>query len=47
MLKRDMDGIEAARVIKSRFSVPVIYLTACTDIGTLERARLTELAGIF
>ncbi|HIH94162.1 TPA: response regulator [Methanosarcina acetivorans] len=45
MLKGDMDGIEAARIIKSRFSAPVIYLTACTDIGILERAKLTEPAG--
>lgn len=45
MLKGDMDGIEATRVIKSRFSVPVIYLTACIDIGTLERAKLTEPSG--
>ncbi|MDY9928136.1 response regulator [Methanosarcina sp.] len=45
MLKGDMDGIEAARIIKSRFSIPVIYLTAYTDIETLERAKLTEPAG--
>ncbi|WP_440948253.1 response regulator [Methanosarcina sp. T3] len=45
MLKGGMDGIEAARVINSRFSVPVIYLTSCIDTGTLERAKLTEPAG--
>jgi len=45
MLKGDMDGIEAARIIKSRFSVPVIFLTACNDIETLERAKLTEPEG--
>lgn len=45
MLKGDMDGIEAARIIKSRFKIPVIYLTACTDFETLERAKLTEPEG--
>ncbi|KKH48920.1 response regulator [Methanosarcina sp. 1.H.A.2.2] len=45
MLKGDMDGIEATRIIKSRFSIPVIYLTAYTDIKTLERAKLTEPSG--
>lgn len=45
MLKGDMDGIEAARIIKSRFGIPVIYLTACTDFETLERAKLTDPEG--
>lgn len=45
MLKGDMDGIEAARIIKSRFGVPFIFLTARTDIETLERAKLTEPEG--
>jgi CheY-like chemotaxis protein len=45
MLKGDMDGIEAAREIKSRLKIPVLYLTAYTDDETLERAKLTEPAG--
>jgi len=45
MLKGNMDGIEAARIVKSRFSVPVIFLSACNDIETLKRAKLTEPAG--
>jgi len=45
MLKGDMDGIEAARIIKSRFGTPIIYLTACTDFETLERAKLTDPEG--
>ncbi|WP_048110161.1 response regulator [Methanosarcina barkeri] len=45
MLKGDMDGIEAARIIKSRFGIPIIYLTACTDFETLERANLTDAEG--
>ncbi len=42
MLKGDMDGIAAARIIKSRFWIPVIYLTACTDFETLKRAEITD-----
>ena len=30
-LKEDMDGIEAAREIRARFNIPVVYLTAYTD----------------
>jgi CheY-like chemotaxis protein len=45
MLKGNMDGIEAARIIKSRFGTPVIYLTACTDFETLERAKQTNPEG--
>ncbi|WP_292378254.1 response regulator [Methanosarcina sp. UBA289] len=45
MLKGNMDGIEATRIIKSRFGIPVIYLTACTDFETLERAKLTDPEG--
>ena len=45
MLKGNMDGIEAAQIIKSRFGIPVIYLTARTDCETLERAKATEPEG--
>ena len=45
MLKGDMDGIEAAREIKARLKIPVLYLTAYTDDETLERAKMTEPAG--
>lgn len=45
MLKGDIDGIEAARQIRERLRVPVIYLTAYTDDETIARAKLTEPAG--
>ena len=37
-LEGPMDGIEAARVIWERFSVPVVYLTANSDRATFSRA---------
>jgi PAS domain S-box-containing protein len=45
MLKGDMDGIEAAEEISSRFNIPVIYLTAYADESTLQRAKITEPFG--
>lgn len=40
-----MDGIEAASLMKSRFGIPVVYLTAYADDKTLERAKMTEPFG--
>ncbi|HHS12327.1 MAG TPA: response regulator [bacterium] len=40
-LKGEVDGIEAARQITERFQIPVIYLTAHTDVMTLEKAKTT------
>lgn len=45
MLKGDMSGIEAAEVIKERFNIPVIYLTAYADESTLNKAKVTEPYG--
>ncbi|RJQ24318.1 MAG: GGDEF domain-containing response regulator [Nitrospiraceae bacterium] len=45
VLKGDMDGIEAAGLIRSRFNIPVIYLTAYGDDETLRRAKITEPLG--
>lgn len=44
-LKGDMDGVEAAKQIHTRFNIPVIYLTAYADDNTLERAKVTEASG--
>jgi CheY-like chemotaxis protein len=45
MLKGDMDGVEAAKEIRERFDVPVVYLTAYSDNKILERAKKTEPFG--
>lgn len=37
----EMDGIEAARVIRERFNIPVIYVTAHADEETVQRAKRT------
>jgi two-component system, response regulator PdtaR len=44
-LKGDIDGIEAADEIYSRFQIPVIYLTAYSDLKTRERAKQTKNFG--
>jgi PAS domain S-box-containing protein len=44
-LQGDTDGIDAAREIKDRLHIPVVYLTAYADNGTLERAKITEPFG--
>ncbi len=39
VLRGKMDGIEASALIRSRFDVPVVYLTACSDRKTLRKAK--------
>jgi two-component system, cell cycle sensor histidine kinase and response regulator CckA len=45
ILKGTMDGIEAAQEIRSRYDIPIIYLTAYEDERTLGRAKATEPFG--
>lgn len=45
MLDGELDGIQAAEIIRARFHLPVIYLTAYADSATLERAKITEPFG--
>ena len=44
-LAGDMDGIEAAQVIRTQFGLAVVFLTAFAADDTLERAKLTEPYG--
>ncbi|HSO32075.1 MAG TPA: response regulator, partial [Labilithrix sp.] len=39
------DGIETARLLRERFDVPVIFVTAHADDATIERAKLTAPHG--
>jgi two-component system, response regulator PdtaR len=45
-IKGDMDGAETARILRERFDVPVVYLTAHADRDTLERAKHSRDAGL-
>ena len=45
MLKGDMNGIEAAGVIREQCAIPVIFLTAYADESTLSKAKVTEPYG--
>ena len=45
VLSGSMNGIDAAREIRGRFNIPIVYLTAYADNQTLERAKLTEPCG--
>ena len=44
-IKGEMDGTETARVLRERFNVPVVYLTAHADSATVSRAKLAEPLG--
>ena len=44
-LEGQMDGIEAAGQIRSRFHLPIVYLTAYSNPEVLNRAKITEPFG--
>jgi CheY-like chemotaxis protein len=44
-LQGEMDGIEAARTIKEKCGIPIIFLTAHSDKNTLERAIAISPSG--
>jgi CheY-like chemotaxis protein len=41
-LRGRMDGLRAGRTIRSRFGIPIIYLTAFSDPATMGRAWTTK-----
>lgn len=44
-LEGEMDGIQAAELVKENFHIPVIFLTAFEDDETLKRIKITEPFG--
>lgn len=44
-LREELDGIETAEIIHTRFNIPVIFLTSHEDNATFERAIKTEPFG--
>ena len=45
MLENSMDGVEATHEIRTRYTIPVVYVTAYADENTLERAKATAPYG--
>lgn len=45
MIKGEKDGIETAKIIKDKYDIPVVYVTANNDNGTIERIILSEPYG--
>lgn len=41
VLRGKMDGIDAAQIIKDRYNIPIVYITAYSDEKTLKRAKIT------
>lgn len=39
------DGVDTGGALRNRFGIPVIYITASTDVDTLDRAKSTEPYG--
>ena len=44
-IRGQRDGIETAGLLRERFNVPIVYLTAHADDATLKRAKQTEPYG--
>jgi signal transduction histidine kinase len=47
VLKGDLDGIEAAKIIKRDFNIPVIFITAYADDITISRIKKLNAYGYF
>lgn len=45
VLEGEMDGIDAAREIRSRFDIPIVFLTAYSGENIMERAKTIEPHG--
>ena len=44
-LKGSMDGIETANIVKEKYDIPVVFITAHSDRSSLHRAKVTEPYG--
>jgi CheY-like chemotaxis protein len=44
-LKGDIDGIEAAKRIRDRFKIPVVFLTGFADEVTMSKAKEADPSG--
>jgi len=46
-LRGEVDGVETARQIRSRFGIPVAFMTGYPDAEMMARARMAEPIGYF
>jgi CheY-like chemotaxis protein len=46
-LSGDINGIEVAKQIRARFSIPIIFMTGYSDKETMEEIKEMEPAGCF
>lgn len=44
-IQGDMDGIEAAAILRDKYHIPHVFLTAFRDEATIDRAKLTDPDG--
>lgn len=44
-IRGDIDGIDIAQQVQFLYDIPIIYLTAFSDVETLERAQATNPSG--
>ncbi|MEA2003761.1 MAG: response regulator [archaeon] len=42
VLRGEKNGIDASREIKEKVDIPVIFLTAYSDVGLIDKAKSTE-----
>ena len=45
MLAGNLDGIDAAETVRTKYGIPVIFITALSDKKTINRAKVTEPYG--
>ncbi|MEP0871010.1 ATP-binding protein [Trichocoleus desertorum AS-A10] len=45
ILKGELDGVKTAEIVRDRFDIPVVYLTAHADETTLKRAKISDPFG--
>ena len=45
MLKGKMSGIDTSAIVKEKYGIPIVFLTAYTDEQTINKAKITEPYG--
>lgn len=45
LLQGDMNGVQAAHEIKKQLSIPIVFITACSDEWAIEESKLSEPYG--